>query len=168
NIGKPAAGKTGTTDDCKDGYFIGFPPDVVTGVWVGNDDNSQMGGITGGTIPAQIWRDVMLVATQSYGNSDFEYPEVVLNPFKASTVSVISQSDAKKAFEEEEKDKDGDAEDVSAAVKPDSIKPAEILQQTLAPIKKKETPTVEVPQERTEAPKANFAPIPVTNAPVGQ
>ena len=44
NIGKPAAGKTGTTDDSKDAYFIGFTPDVVTGVWVGNDDNSQMGG----------------------------------------------------------------------------------------------------------------------------
>ena len=41
NIGKPAAGKTGTTDDCKDAYFIGFTPDVVTGVWVGNDDNTE-------------------------------------------------------------------------------------------------------------------------------
>ena len=167
SIGKPAAGKTGTTDDSKDAYFIGFTPDVVTGVWVGNDDNSQMGGVTGGTIPAQIWRDVMLVATQPYGNSDFEYPEVVLNPFKASTVSVISQSDAKKSFEEENA-KEEEEEDVSATVKPDSIKPAEILQQTLAPVKKKEVPTVEVPQERVEAPKVNFAPIPVTSAPVGQ
>ena len=51
NIGKPAAGKTGTTDDCKDAYFIGFTPDVVTGVWVGNDDNSKMGELTGGTVP---------------------------------------------------------------------------------------------------------------------
>ena len=72
NIGKPAAGKTGTTDDSKDAYFIGFTPDVVTGVWVGNDDNSQMGGITGGTVPALIWKDVMTVATAPYGNADFE------------------------------------------------------------------------------------------------
>lgn len=83
NIGKPAAGKTGTTDDSKDAYFIGFTPDVVTGVWVGNDDNSQMGGITGGTVPALIWKDVMTVATAPYGNADFEYPEVILNPFRA-------------------------------------------------------------------------------------
>ena len=41
DIGKPAAGKTGTTDDSKDAYFIGFTPDVAAGVWVGNDDNSQ-------------------------------------------------------------------------------------------------------------------------------
>jgi len=79
DIGKPAAGKTGTTDDSKDAYFIGFTPDVATGVWVGNDDNSQMGGVTGGTIPAKIWHDVMLVATEPYGTSEFEYPDVVLN-----------------------------------------------------------------------------------------
>ena len=69
NIGKPAAGKTGTTDDSKDAYFIGFTPDVVTGVWVGNDDNSQMGGITGGTVPALIWKDVMTVATGGINHS---------------------------------------------------------------------------------------------------
>jgi penicillin-binding protein 1A len=102
NIGKPAAGKTGTTDDCKDAYFIGFTPDVVTGVWVGNDDNSKMGELTGGTVPAKIWRDVMIVATQPYGNSDFEYPEVLLMPFKAPTVSVIPQAEALKAWQEED------------------------------------------------------------------
>jgi len=91
DIGKPAAGKTGTTDDSKDAYFIGFTPDVATGVWVGNDDNSQMGGVTGGTIPAKIWHDVMLVATEPYGTSEFEYPDVVLNPFKTSYVAVIPQ-----------------------------------------------------------------------------
>ena len=103
NIGKPAAGKTGTTDDCKDAYFIGFTPDVATGVWVGNDDNSRMGELTGGTVPAKIWRDIMLVATEPYGKSDFEYPEIILNPFKASNVSVIPQKEALKAWEEEDR-----------------------------------------------------------------
>lgn len=168
NIGKPAAGKTGTTDDSKDAYFIGFTPDVVTGVWVGNDDNSKMGGITGGTIPAQIWRDVMQVATEPYGNADFEYPEVVLNPFKASSVTVINQNDAKKAFEEEANKAKEDIEDTESAVKPDSINPSGILQQTLTPIKKKETPTIEVKQERVEPAQANYAPIPLTSAPIGQ
>ena len=168
NIGKPAAGKTGTTDDSKDAYFIGFTPDVVTGVWVGNDDNSQMGGITGGTVPALIWKDVMSVATAPYGNSDFEYPEVILNPFKASGVSIIPQSEAKKALDKEkEKDKENKSEE-AAASKPTLVKPTEVLQQTLTPIKKKEVPTVEVKSERTEAPQPQYAPIPVTSAPVGQ
>ena len=110
DIGKPAAGKTGTTDDSKDAYFIGFTPDVAAGVWVGNDDNSQMGGVTGGTIPAKIWHDVMLVATEPYGKSDFEYPEIVLMPFKASGVSVISQNDFQKAEEEKELEKEKNKE----------------------------------------------------------
>lgn len=167
NIGKPAAGKTGTTDDSRDAYFIGFTPDVVTGVWVGNDDNSQMGGITGGTVPAIIWKDVMTVATEPYGNVDFEYPEVILNPFKAPGVSIIPQSEAKKKLDEKDKEKEKnevqkDNNEQHAAVKPDSIKPVDLIQ------KRKETPTVEVKQERVEAPQAQFAPIPVTNAPVGQ
>ncbi len=165
NIGKPAAGKTGTTDDSRDAYFIGFTPDVVTGVWVGNDDNSQMGGITGGTVPAIIWKDVMTVATEPYGNVDFEYPEVILNPFKAPGVSIIPQSEAKKKLDEKDKAKDETQKENNeqpAVVKPDSIKPADLIQ------KKKETPTVEVKQERVEAPQPQFAPIPVTSAPVGQ
>ena len=170
NIGKPAAGKTGTTDDSRDAYFIGFTPDVVTGVWVGNDDNSQMGGITGGTVPALIWKDVMSVATAPYGNSDFEYPEVILNPFRASNVSIIPQGGKKK---EEEVDKQKEKEAVEKQKESDSkqqssaIKPSEILQQTLTPIKKKEAPVVEVKQERVEPPKPDFAPIPVVTAPVG-
>ena len=172
NIGKPAAGKTGTTDDSKDAYFIGFTPDVVTGVWVGNDDNSKMGGITGGTVPALIWKDVMLVATEPYGNSDFEYPEVILNPFKAPGVSIIPQSEAKKIMEEKEKEKAKELEQEKEAEEniqaPTVIKPSEALQQTLTPIKKKEVPTVEVKSERTEIPQAQFAPVPLTTAPVGQ
>ena len=182
NIGKPAAGKTGTTDDCKDAYFIGFTPDVVTGVWVGNDDNSRMGELTGGTVPARIWKDVMLVATEPYGNADFEYPEVILNPFKAPGVSIIPQSEAKKELEEQEKkarelqeQKNAPAE--APIVKPDSIKPANILQMPSI-IKKKEVPTIEVEQEKapenssnnssTSSTEAQFAPVPVTAAPVGQ
>ena len=78
NIGKPAAGKTGTTDDYKDAYFVGYTPDIVTGVWVGDDNNKQMHGLTGGTIPAKIWKDIMIVATQKYGAKDFNYPAITL------------------------------------------------------------------------------------------
>ena len=79
NIGKPAAGKTGTTDDYKDAYFVGYTPDIVTGVWVGDDNNKQMHGLTGGTIPAKIWKEVMTVATAKYGAKDFDYPTIVLS-----------------------------------------------------------------------------------------
>ncbi len=170
SIGKPAAGKTGTTDDSRDAYFIGFTPDVVTGVWVGNDDNSQMGGVTGGTIPAKIWRDVMLVATAPYGKADFEYPEVILNPFKAPGVSIIPQSEAKKVLEDKEKAKQEELkkeQEMKDKPQPPIIKPVEILQQTLTPLKRKDTPTVEVKQERTEPPQPDLAPVPVTTAPVG-
>ena len=79
NIGKPCAGKTGTTDDNKDAYFMGYTPHIVTGVWVGNDDNTVMNkSIQGGTVPALIWKDVMTVATEPYGSVDFNYPEIKL------------------------------------------------------------------------------------------
>ena len=174
DIGKPAAGKTGTTDDSKDAYFIGFTPDVVTGVWVGNDDNSKMGGITGGTIPAKIWHDIMIVATQQYGNADFEYPEVVLNPFRASSVSVIPQGadiqkaeDEAKAAEEAKNKNDAVTEENKTVTPPipPILKPFPMKSEN---IKRQETPTIEVPIERVEPQKNNFAPIPMSSAPIGQ
>jgi penicillin-binding protein 1A len=52
-------GKTGTSQDSRDAWFIGFAGDLVVGVWVGNDDNSPNPGLHGGTIPARIWRSFM-------------------------------------------------------------------------------------------------------------
>jgi len=54
-----AAGKTGTSQDYRDAWFIGFTPQLVTGVWVGNDNNSPMRAVTGGRVPALIWKTVM-------------------------------------------------------------------------------------------------------------
>jgi len=53
---RPDAGKTGTTEDFRDAWFVGFTADLVCGVWVGNDDNSPMRHATGGTLPAHIFR----------------------------------------------------------------------------------------------------------------
>jgi penicillin-binding protein 1A len=58
-IGRPVAGKTGTTSDYRDAWFIGFVPQLATGVWVGNDDTSPMKKVTGGTLPASIWHQFM-------------------------------------------------------------------------------------------------------------
>jgi penicillin-binding protein 1A len=62
---RPAAGKTGTTQDYRDAWFIGYTADLVTGVWFGNDDNAPMNNVIGGGLPAQTWRDFMLAATRS-------------------------------------------------------------------------------------------------------
>jgi membrane peptidoglycan carboxypeptidase len=53
------AGKTGTTQSARDAWFIGFTGDYVTGVWMGYDDNSPLSGVTGGGLPADIWRETM-------------------------------------------------------------------------------------------------------------
>ena len=59
----PASGKTGTSQNNRDAWFVGHTNKIVSVVWLGNDDNSPMRRITGGNLPAQIWRDVMI-----YGN----------------------------------------------------------------------------------------------------
>jgi penicillin-binding protein 1A len=58
----PTFGKTGTTQENRDALFIGFAGNLVVGVWVGHDDNKSLGKVTGGTVPAQIWRDFMTSA----------------------------------------------------------------------------------------------------------
>ncbi len=58
-LDRPAAGKTGTSQDYRDAWFIGYTPSYITGVWLGNDDNRSMKRVTGGSIPARLWRDVM-------------------------------------------------------------------------------------------------------------
>src|SRR5271155_4226206 len=57
--GREAAGKTGTTQDSHDAWFVGFTTDYVAAAWVGNDDSSPPRGVTGGVLPAYIWRDAM-------------------------------------------------------------------------------------------------------------
>lgn len=65
-IGRPAAGKTGTTSSERDIWFVGYVPQLSTAVWVGNDDNSPLGhGATGGTFVAPIWRDYMTQVLQN-------------------------------------------------------------------------------------------------------
>ena len=97
NIGVPAAGKTGTTDDSKDASFYGYTPDVVAGVWVGNDDNSKMGSVYGSTIPASVWKSTMKVLVEKFGKSDFDYPEIELKRYGAGNIKIISDEEALEA-----------------------------------------------------------------------
>ncbi len=59
------AGKTGTSQDYRDAWFIGYSSQMVAGVWVGNDDNTPTKKVTGGSIPAAIWKDVMELAHEA-------------------------------------------------------------------------------------------------------
>jgi penicillin-binding protein 1A len=59
---RPTAGKTGTTQDFHDAWFVGFTADLVCGVWIGNDDNAPMAHATGGTLPAKIFHNFMAAA----------------------------------------------------------------------------------------------------------
>ena len=61
-IGRPVAGKTGTTSSNKDGWFVGFSSGLTTGVWMGRDDNRAIPGLQGGTAPARAFHDFMVVA----------------------------------------------------------------------------------------------------------
>lgn len=63
-LDRPAAGKTGTSQDYRDAWFLGFTADLAAGVWVGNDDNSPMRKVTGSGLPARIWKQVMTAALQ--------------------------------------------------------------------------------------------------------
>lgn len=58
-FGRPIAGKTGTSQNFRDAWFLGYSADLVTGVWLGNDDDRPMKGVTGGGLPAQLWRAFM-------------------------------------------------------------------------------------------------------------
>ena len=59
---RPVAGKTGTSQDFRDAWFVGYSADLVTGVWVGNDNGSAMKKVTGGGIPARLWKSYMVAA----------------------------------------------------------------------------------------------------------
>ena len=72
---RPLAGKTGTTNEQGDAWFMGFSPDLTTGVWVGHDDNRVLGfGETGAGAALPIWRDFMRVALAEREIRDFDVP----------------------------------------------------------------------------------------------
>lgn len=78
-LGKPVAGKTGTTNDQADAWFVGFSPDVVTGVWVGHDVARFLGpGETGARAAAPIWKDYMRAVLDERPDRDFSPPDSIV------------------------------------------------------------------------------------------
>ncbi|MFQ5563730.1 MAG: transglycosylase domain-containing protein [Parvularculaceae bacterium] len=100
---RPAAGKTGTTNDWRDAWFIGYTAQMTAGVWVGNDDYRPMDKITGGTLPAAIWRDFMVAAHQGLPEKSFPgaYPAV---SYASEPVLVQFYSDVARGLERVRRD----------------------------------------------------------------
>jgi len=91
DIGRPAAGKTGTTSDFRDAWFVGFTPDLAVAVWLGNDDYSRMRESYGGNVPARTWARFMRAALAKTPKHEFTYP--------ASEVRKVAYCGAPKKFE---------------------------------------------------------------------
>ncbi len=90
--GRDVAGKTGTTNDYRDAWFIGYVPDMVTGVWVGADDNTPMKRVTGGSIPARIWKSLMVDVVKDMKPSRLPVSEPPLRAGSQDKMSVLLDS----------------------------------------------------------------------------
>lgn len=115
-IGRPMAGKTGTTDDEHDAWFIGYTPDMVAAVWVG-DDNSSNAGYTGGTLPATIWRDFMSQALADTPASSFKLSRAAQERMAAAAAEAKKAEEKKKAEEAKKAEADKKKNAVEAAKK---------------------------------------------------
>lgn len=103
NIGVPAAGKTGTTDDSKDAWFVGYTPNLSCAVWMGDDNGSAtLHGYTGGTIPAEIWRSFMSEVVAKNGAANFVPPSP-----KAAAIAALGYEAPKPEDEDDKDSKDG-------------------------------------------------------------
>ena len=106
-IGRPAAGKTGTTDTYIDAWFVGYTPYLSTAVWVGDDNNKPMQRMYGSGAPLSIWHEFMINALASTPRTGFSNPGV----------AVPAEPEIKQ--EEEDKDKEKDAKDAKVDDKKD-------------------------------------------------
>lgn len=171
NIGREAAGKTGTTDDYRDAWFIGYTPEIVTGVWIGNDDNSKLGGhITGGSIPARIWATYMRVATKNSKIDKFDYPilkvedkNAHVNVDEADEIAPETKKDNKEEVDNSEKQQrhlrdEKQEEETNVVQQPFKVQPQKPQEvKKMAPIPTVPTPA---PQEHVSAP---IPPLPSAN-----
>jgi len=101
SIGIPAAGKTGTTDQNMDAWFIGYTPQIAAGVWVGHDQKIPLGDTeTGGKAAAPIWLDFMNQAKALYPSGEFEIPAgIVILPINNETGQPGSKYDKEVSWE---------------------------------------------------------------------
>ena len=99
--GREVAGKTGTTQDYHDAWFVGFSADYVAGVWVGNDDSSPMNYVTGGSLPAEIWQATMLAAEKGLKATPLDRTPAEL-PMDENGEIIATTGDTSGAFVDDE------------------------------------------------------------------
>jgi membrane peptidoglycan carboxypeptidase len=89
-INGPAAGKTGTSQNYRDAWFIGFTPDIIVGIWVGNDDNSPTKSVVGGDLPARMWNEFVSQSVAARAKSaPVQSQMMALTPSESSGVKAV-------------------------------------------------------------------------------
>ena len=163
----PCAGKTGTTDDSKDGWFCGFTKYYTTAVWVGYDIPRTMTGLYGATYPGRIWKQFMNVIHEDLPVADWDKYQST-GTKKNSTEEFEEDTKEKKTTEEpeEEDDEDLQEEDETIVTEAPLVTEAPIV--TQAPPVQQEPVVTEAPaQQQTQAPVVTEAPAQQqTQAPV--
>jgi penicillin-binding protein 1A len=99
-IGRPAAGKTGTTSDHLDAWFVGFTPDLAASVWMGCDTPEYLRGTTGGDLPAIIWHDFMMTALAKTPARDFSRPSGIVSASVSTKDGLLADPKSKDARSE--------------------------------------------------------------------
>jgi membrane carboxypeptidase/penicillin-binding protein len=98
---RPAAGKTGTTDDYNNGWFIGFTTDLVTGVWVGYDDNASMGPkMEGARVALPIWTSFMIAATADLPPTRFTVPSSITSYRVCAESGMLARPECPETYQE--------------------------------------------------------------------
>lgn len=114
-LGRPAAGKTGTTDYSKDAWFCGYTPNLSCAVWVGDDRNRSMGAMYGSGAPLNIWHDFMINAVQEIPYADFVRP--------AGAVTPVGKDIGNKEDEDKNKEEETKLQNDPLAKPPKVVKP---------------------------------------------
>jgi penicillin-binding protein 1A len=123
-INRPCAGKTGTTSEYRDAWFVGFTPNLSCAVWIGDDNNDSLGGMTGGGEPATLWHTFMSNALDNVPAENFKRPAGFKEPerVKEPDNTDKKKKDDKKKTEDSKKKKttDTDSEKSSQSAKSSS------------------------------------------------
>jgi penicillin-binding protein 1A len=161
NIGRPAAGKTGTTSDHHDAWFVGFTPDLVTAVWMGSDTPESLNGMTGGDLPATMWHDFMLAALAKSPVRDFPRPSGIVSAPVSPKDGLLVDPKSKDARQEifiegTQPTKRSQSTDDKNGDKPSAADGARGGERTLPPPPTKPgTPTAPLPPSKPESPRKN-------------
>lgn len=164
NIGREAAGKSGTTSDYKDAWFVGYTPDLVAAVWMGNDSGGALDGITGGDLPATIWKTFMQQALASTPAKAFIKPPGVVIDNTPSILDVDKEKEkATKQTEEKTKKQDANKKAPEKNTKEQQVKDDNTPPQQIPPVKEpvpQETPVPPPPSTTESGAVTTLPPVP--------